>query len=72
MVNLMFNDNISFDESMFMDTYVLETIDEIAVELFQIEESAMLALGIITKDDQLLEELNFPVVSDLLHVPVEA
>lgn len=71
-MNLMFNDNISFDESMFMDTYVLETIDEIAVELFQIEESAMLALGIITKDDQLLEELNFPVVSDLLHVPVEA
>jgi len=71
-VNLMFNDNISFDESMFMDTYVLETIDEIAVELFQIEESAMLALGIITTDDQLLEELNFPVVSDLLHVPVEA
>lgn len=71
-MNLMFNDNISFDESMFMDTYVLETIDEIAVELFQIEESAMLALGIITTDDQLLEELNFPVVSDLLHVPVEA
>jgi len=55
-----------------MDIPVLETIDEIAVELFQIEESAMLALGIITKDDQLLEELNFPVVSDLLHVPVEA
>jgi hypothetical protein len=69
-VNSMFNE-ASFGESMFMDMNVLETIDEIAVELFQIEESAMLALGIITQDDQLLEELNFPVVSDLLHVPVE-
>lgn len=60
------------DKSIFMDINVLETIDEIAVELFQIEESAILALGIIMKDDQLLEELNFPAVSDLLHIPCEA
>lgn len=69
-MNTMFNET-SFDESMFMDIPVLETIDEIATDLFEIEESAMLALGIITNDDQLLEELNFPTVSELMHVPVE-
>ena len=59
------------DEWMYVDTTTLEAIDEIATDLFEIEESAILALGIIPSTwDQILVELNFPTVSELLHIPV--
>lgn len=68
MVNTMFKN--TFNESMFMD--IIETIDEIAVELFEIEESLILESGIIMPGDQLLQEFKFPTISELLHIPVEA
>ena len=65
------NETYSFDEMMYLDTNTLEAIDEVATELFEIEESAIFALGIIPpKWVQILTELNFPTVSELLHVPV--
>lgn len=70
-MNTMFN-NESFDESMFMDIPVLETIDEIAADLFEIEESVMLESGIIMPGDWVLQECKFPTVSALLHIPCEA
>jgi hypothetical protein len=70
-VNIMFN-NESFDESMFMDIPVLETIDEIAADLFEIEESVMLESGIIMPGDWVLQECKFPTVSALLHISCEA
>lgn len=69
MVNIMFDN--TFDESMFMDTEVLETIDEIVVDLFKIEENVMLESGMIMPGDQLLQEFDFPIVSELLHISCE-
>ena len=48
----------------------LETIDVIAEELLKIEESAKMIIGCSTLSDQCLTELNFPSVSELIHVPV--
>lgn len=68
---IMNSEKYSFDELMYLDINTLEAIDEVATELFEIEESAIIALGIIPpKWDQILTELNFPTVSELLHVPV--
>jgi hypothetical protein len=61
----------TFDEFMFLDTDLLETIDEITTDLFEIEESAIMALGVIMPGDQLLQEFHLPLVADLLHIPCE-
>jgi len=58
-----------FDADVFMRADAYDTIDCIANELLNIEESARIALGIITCDDQLLAEFNMPSVSDLVHLP---
>jgi hypothetical protein len=61
----------SFDELMYLDTMVLETIDEIAIDLFEIEESAVREICEIPHDDRVLEQLNMPRISDLMHMPCE-
>jgi len=65
-----FEETYSFDETMFLDTSVLETIDEIAGDLFEIEESAIREICEIPHDDRVLEQLNMPRISDLMCVPV--
>ena len=57
------------DCDVFMRADAFDTIDCIATELFQIEESARMAIGMITNGDQLLIEINMPNVSDLVHLP---
>ena len=59
------------DESMYLDVMVLETIDEIATDLFEIEESAIREIGEIPLNDRVLEQLNMPRISDLMQVPCE-
>jgi len=61
----------SHDEFMFLDTSVLETIDEIAIDLFEIEESAIIDICEIPLNDCVLEQLNMPRISDLMQVPCE-
>lgn len=58
----------SFDESMFLNVDVLETISEIVSDLFEIEESAILELGVlpVKNQDQMLTEFHMPVVSDIM------
>jgi len=58
----------SFDESMFLDIDVLETISEIAADLFEIEESAIMDIGIlpVKNPDQMLTEFHMPIVSDIM------
>jgi hypothetical protein len=58
----------SFDESMFLNVDVLETISEIASDLFEIEESAIFELGVlpVKNPDQMLSEFHMPVISELL------
>ncbi len=65
------NDQYSHDESMFLDTSVLDVIDEIAIDLFEIEESAVREICEIPHDDRVLEQLNMPRISDLMHMPCE-
>lgn len=60
---------VLFDTDVFMRADAFDTIDCIANELLTIEESARMAIGIITCDDQLLTEFNMPNVSDLVHLP---
>ena len=57
------------DTDVFMRADAYDTIDCIATELLKIEESARMAIGIITCNDQLLTEFNMPIVSDLVHLP---
>ncbi len=57
------------DSDVFMRADAFDTIDCIANELLAIEESARMAIGIITPGDQLLIEINMPNVSDLIHLP---
>lgn len=64
------NEIYSHDEWMYLDITTLDAIDEIASELFEIEESAIITIGILPGWDQILTELNFPVVTDLIHLPV--
>lgn len=47
---------------------IASTTDFIVEELLTIEESAKMIIGCTTNSDQCLEELNFPRVSDLIHV----
>jgi hypothetical protein len=58
----------SFDESMYLDVDVLETISEIASNLFEIEESAIMEIGIlpVKNPDQMLAEFHMPIVSDIM------
>ena len=70
----MFGDNILIipDAEVLMRATAFDLIEEIADELFTIEESARLSLGIVTYGDQLLHELNFPHVADLVHLPAQS
>lgn len=71
MIQMKNDSEYSHDESMYLDTLVLETIDEIAVDLLTIEESAVHYICEIPTDDRVLEQLNMPRVSDLMYcVPV--
>jgi hypothetical protein len=47
---------------------IREIVDVITNELFAIEESARMFIGCTALNDQLLHELNFPGVSELIHV----
>jgi hypothetical protein len=60
----------SFYEEMYMNVEMMTTMDTIAVDLFEIEESVIFALGMIPpmkEPDQVLEEFNFPRITDLIH-----
>jgi hypothetical protein len=50
-------------------TEVINVIDTIASDLFEIEESAMMTVGILPGGhrDNLLGELHLPMVSELLY-----
>jgi len=66
------NEQIIPDVEVFMKADAFDTIDCIANELLTIEESARIALGIVTFGDELLNAFNFPNVSDLVHLPSQS
>lgn len=64
-------DQYSFDELMYLDSLTLDTIDVIATDLLEIEESAIHEICDVPLNDRVLEQLNFPRVSDLMQVTCE-
>ena len=63
------NEVIIPDPEVFMRASAFDTIDYITNDLLNIEESARIALGMVTCGDQLLTEFNMPVISELMQLP---
>lgn len=66
------NEPIIPDVEVFMRVSAFDTIDDIATDLLNIEESARLALGVVIPDDRFLIECNMPCVADLMQLPFQS
>jgi hypothetical protein len=73
---IMDENNNYFGECLYLNTKLLETIDAITNELFEMEESVVWCTGgklfPDRNHDQVLQEFHLPLVADLLHIPCEA